>query len=254
VSWRGEEGLPYALRFLDFWHADRSRSGKSGKYRDVERTVYTDEDLQRIDGYYEAEYVRGNEARQFSDVRVGDALGPVIKGPLSVSDIISYHVAIGGPGYRADEGASKTAYKARRRIPNFYVRNEYGFWDSAQRCHWEDAWAQRLGQPAAFDIGAMRTNWMVHLVTNWMGDNAWLWRLSSSIRKFNYMGDTHLMTGVVIALDDSSGAVDISLTGTNQRGDVTCVGRASVILPTEIGRGVEIPPFDLADVPAVEAP
>jgi acyl dehydratase len=252
VSWRDEAAAPYALRFLDFWHADREHSAESGKYRNLERTVYTDEDLERIDACYEGEEVRGNAPRLFADVKVGDTVGPIVKGPLCVADIISYHVAIGWGGYGG--GASKIAYKARRRIPKFYIKNELGYWDSAQRCHWEDDWAQHLGQPAAYDYGAMRTNWMVHLITNWMGDNAWLWKLSASIRKFNYMGDAHFMTGVVTVLDESMSSATIEITGTNQRGDVTCVGSAVVILPTNPHRLVDLPSFDEADIPTAEAP
>ena len=71
------------------------------------------------------------------------------------------------------------------------MKNDLGFWDSAQRCHWDDEWAQRMGHPGAYDYGVMRTNWMVHLVTNWMGDDAWIWKISASVRKFNYLGDAH---------------------------------------------------------------
>jgi acyl dehydratase len=252
VSWRDESAAPYALRFLDFWHADREHSAESGKYRNLERTVYTDEDLERIDACYEAEEVRGNVPRLFSDVHVGDTVGPIVKGPLCVADVISYHVAIGWGGYGG--GASKIAYKARRRIPKFYIKNDLGYWDSAQRCHWEDEWAQHLGQPAAYDYGAMRTNWMVHLITNWMGDNAWLWKLSASIRKFNYMGDAHFLTGVVTALDETTSSATIEITGTNQRGDVTCLGSAVVILPTDPHRRVDLPSFDPIDIPVAEAP
>ena len=52
---------------------------------------------------------------------------------------------------------------------------------SAQRCHWDDEWAQRMGHPAAYDYGVMRTNWMAHLVTDWMGDDAWIWKVSAAV-------------------------------------------------------------------------
>lgn len=252
VSWEGADGSPYAFRFLDFWHADRDKSASAGKYRDVERPHYTEEDLARIDACYEAETVRGSEPRLIAAVQVGDEIGTIAKGPLSVTDIICYHVAIGFGGYGG--GSGKHAYKARRRMPKFYQRNELGFWDTAQRCHWEDAWAQRMGQPAAYDYGAMRTNWMVHLVTNWMGDNAWLWTLQASVRKFNYMGDTHFMSGQVTGVDEEAGTAELALRGVNQRDQLTCEGRATVILPRRPGERVELPDYDPSDVPTAEAP
>ena len=35
-----------------------------------------------------------------------------------------------------------------------------------------------------YDYGAMRETWLTHLITDWMGDDAWLWKLSCQHRKF----------------------------------------------------------------------
>ena len=93
---------------------------------------------------------------------------PIAKGPLTLTDMISYQIGVGWGAYGG--GTSKIGYKNRMRVPGFYVANDRGIPDTVQRCHWEDAYAQQLGHPAAYDYGTMRTNWMVHLVTNWMGD------------------------------------------------------------------------------------
>lgn len=252
VSWEAVDGSPYCFRFLDFWHADREKSARAGKYRSLQKAHYEDEDLARIDDCYEAEQIRGESPRLASEVLVGDELQPIAKGPLCTTDIICYHVAIGFGGYGG--GSAKLAYKTRRRMPKFYQKNSLGFWDSAQRCHWDDEWAQKMGHPAAYDYGAMRTNWMVHLITNWMGDNAWLWKLTASIRKFNYIGDTHFMSGSVVSVDPGSGHVELEIKGVNQRGEVTCDGRAVVILPTSPDARVVVPEFDPTEVPEAQAP
>src|SRR5262245_52191534 len=252
VSWEDEGGAPYAFRFLDFWHADREKSKKAGKNRELERPHYTDEDLEGIDAMYEAEVVRGAEPRLATDVQMGDELGPIAKGPISTTDVVAWHVGVGWGMYGG--GGSKVAYKNRRRIPKFYVKNERGFWDSAQRCHWDDEWAQRMGHPAAYDYGVMRTNWMVNLVTNWMGDDAWVWSMAASVRKFNYLGDTHVIAGVVREVDRSASTATIDVTGTNQRGEVTCDARVVVILPTAEGGPAAIPEYDPGQVPEASAP
>ena len=151
-------------------------------------------------------------------------------------------------------GASKIAYKNRQRIRKFYLKNELGFWDTAQRCHWEDEWAQRMGHPAAYDYGAMRTNWMVHLVTNWMGDDAWIWKVSASVRKFNYHGDTHFISGVVRDVDRAASTVTIDASGANQDGQTTCEASVVVILPAADGGAATIPDYEPAHVPDAEAP
>ena len=106
----------------------------------------------------------------------------------------------------------------------------------------------RMGHPAAYDYGVMRTNWMVHLVTNWMGDDAWVWTVSAHARKFNYLGDAHFVSGVVRDLDPTTNAVTIDVTGENQRGEVTSPGTAVVLLPSREDGGPRLP-----DPPATTA-
>jgi hypothetical protein len=86
-----------------------------------------------------------------------------------------------------------------------------------------------------------------------MGDDGWLMRQHSEIRKFNYIGDSHVLTGEVVAkrIEDGRHLVDIEMRGTNQRGDVTCPGSATIALPSrETGREVPLPtpPADLSAV------
>lgn len=242
VTWEDEAGAPYAFRYLDFWHADREKSREAGQNRDIERTVYTPEQLAELEALYEAEEVRGSTPRLISDVKVGDELGPIAKGPTSVTDVVSWHSGVGWGMYGG--GPSKLAYLNRKRVPKFYIQNQRGFWDTAQRCHWDDEWAQRMGHPAAYDYGVMRSNWMVHLVTNWMGDDAWLWKLRTAVRKFNYLGDAHVMSGVVSDVDPATNTVTIDMKGVNQRGVTTCDGRAVVILPSAAGEHAVIPDYD----------
>ena len=80
----------------------------------------------------------------------------------------------------------------------------------------------------------MRDCWLSHLVTDWMGDDGWLVSQTSQIRKFNYMGDSHVLTGEVVdkRVEDRRCLVEIEMRGTNQRGVVTCPGKATVALPS----------------------
>ena len=80
-----------------------------------------------------------------------------------------------------------------------------------------------------------------------MGDDGWLVSQSSEIRKFNYIGDAHIITGEVVdkRIEHGQCRVDIEMRGTNQRGTVTCPGRATVALPSR-----EHGPVVLPDPPA----
>jgi hypothetical protein len=103
----------------------------------------------------------------------------------------------------------------------------------------------------AYDYGVMRDCWLSHFMTDWMGDDGWLVSQGSEIRKFNYMGDSHILTGEVAGkrVEDGRCLVDIDMRGTNQRGDVTCPGRATVALPSREHGPVVLPepPADLQE-------
>jgi acyl dehydratase len=229
-------------------HTERKTAREKGKYAAIEPATYTDEDLEKFDAVYAAEKARGAETRYWEDVEVGEPLRPMAKGPLTMTDMIVFHA--GGYGFVPYAPCSnRIAYNNRQRIAPFYVKNEYGIPDVAQRVHWDSSWAQAIGNPMAYDYGVMRDCHLSHFVTDWMGDDGWLVQQSSEIRKFNYVGDTHVITGEVVGkrIDDGRCVVDIEMRGTNQRGDVTCPGTAVVALPSSEHGPVVLPeaPADL---------
>jgi acyl dehydratase len=229
-------------------HTERKTAREKGKYKDIEPATYNDEDLERLDAIYAQERPRGAEPRYWEDVSVGESLPPMAKGPLTTTDMIVFHA--GGYGFVPYEPcANRIAYKNRQRIAPFYVKNEYGIPDVAQRVHWDSAWAQAIGNPMAYDYGVMRDCWLSHFMTDWIGDDGWLVRQSSEIRKFNYMGDSHVITGEVVdkRIEDGLCLVDVEMRGTNQRDVVTCPGTATVALPSRQHGPVVLPtpPDDL---------
>jgi hypothetical protein len=75
---------------------------------------------------------------------------------------------------------------------------------------------------------------MASLVTNWMGDAAFLKRVRTQMRRFNTMGDCTWGRGKVTRkyVKDGHALVDIEIRGENQRGELTTPGLATVILPS----------------------
>ncbi len=225
-----------------FFHVEREASEKKGKYAAIEAPRYTDEDLAKIDEAYERETLRGREPRSWEDVREGEELPAIVRGPLTVTDVILWH---SGRGFGAMFGvaALRMGYKNRRRVPAFYTKNEYGAWDCAQRVHWEDARARKVGNPRSYDYGNMRTHWMVNLITSWMGDDAWLYRQSDQIRRFNYTGDTSWVHAKIVRkrIEGKHRMADLEVWVENQRGEITAPGTATVILPSREAGPVVLP-------------
>ena len=231
VNQRAEVVAVYRiLRIL----TERKTAAKKGKYKEVKPAEYTDEDIAAIDAIYEAEHVQGATTRYFEDVQVGESLGKMVKGPLTVTDVMCFHA--GGYGFVPyAPTVGRLASRNRKRIPAFYIKNEQGVPDVAQRLHWDPVWAQAIGNPMAYDYGVMRENYLYHYLTDWAGDNAIVSHVHDEIRKFNYMGDVQYITGEVTGKREEDGQclVDITCRFTNQRDEETVKATATVILPSK---------------------
>ena len=239
--WVDRAGIPVGRRDESYLSAERAGSKKAGRYANVQRQTYTPEDVARIDEVYAAEQRRGNEKRFWDDVTVGDTLTPVAKGPLTMVDVISMHMGLGLSS--SGIGPLRYNWRQRARMPAFYVSDRFGVPDVVQRVHWDHDRATELGLPTSYDYGQMRTSWLIHLVTNWMGDDAWLWKLDCQSRAFNFMGDTTICSGEVTAkrTEGIHHVVELTLAGTNQRGEITAPGTAIVLLPTRAAGSIVLP-------------
>ncbi|MGZ4756096.1 MAG: hypothetical protein ACXWA9_14390, partial [Acidimicrobiia bacterium] len=126
----------------------------------------------------------------------------------------------------------------------FFRPDDLNIPDVQQRVHWDPEWARRAGNHASYDYGRMRETWLIHLCTDWMGDDAWLWKLDCQFRKFNYVGDTHWMRGRVVRKLLAEGdrpAVELEIWGENQRGETTTPGHATILLPSRDRGDVVLP-------------
>lgn len=238
---RDEDGTLLAGQYRCMVRTERTEARRRGRDAGVRIEPYTEAQIAEIDEQYARERPRGGDPRWWEDVAEGDTLGPMVKGPLTVTDMVCWHVGMGMGLYGVKPlrlGAAN-----RRRIPRFYVPDALGVPDVAQRVHWDPDFARRAGNPTTFDYGRMRETWLIHLCTDWMGDDAWLWRLECEFRRFNYVGDTQWLDGTVVRrhLVDGRPAVEVELRATNQRGELTTPGRATILLPSRRYGPVRLP-------------
>lgn len=236
-------GLPFATHDKLFVNAERSGSRKTGRFQTLDRASYSPEEIAEIDEMYAAEQRRGSEVRYWEDVEIGEALGRVVKGPMTILDIVGHFVGRGIGDIYYPLGPLKINYKTRQKVPNFFTPDEWGVPQVQMRLHWDEKRAADLGLPGAYDFGVMRTAWMFHVVTNWMGDDAWIWKLSSRLKGFNFIGDTHILNGEVTGKEvlDGRPVAHVAVRGVSQRGDETVCGEATVILPSREHGPVVLP-------------
>lgn len=216
--------------------AERGRASSAGKYRQIPKPVYTKEDWIRILDLYDNEEVRGSEPRYWEDVQIGDKLGPMIKGPLSVRDEIAWLIGAGSTFMRAH----KIEYDFEARHPRAleYVDTEEADTpgDVPELVHILNPFARAIGVERAYDYGCQRMTWLCNLFTNWMGDEGFLWKMSGDERVFNMMGDITTFEGRVTKkyIEKGKYCVDIEAWAKNQRDEYSMPPHTStVILPSK---------------------
>lgn len=216
----------------------REKSYKAGisKYANYSKPKYTMEELQAIEQDIDKEELRGAQPRFWEDVTVEDNLTHLVKGPLTITDEITFAMGYGGPFTMANE----IAYKFRRRHPKaatYDLRTNIPEFD--ERWHFDDQFAIDKGMPAAFDFGPQRMSWMAQVVTNWMGDDGFMRKFSCRLPRLNMLGDTTWCKGQVTDkyVEDDKHLVKINLWAVNQRGETTTDGWSEVELPTREKEG-----------------
>jgi acyl dehydratase len=244
VYWN-DEGQLIAIWDADFVHTERETAAKRDSLKAArDQHVYTDDELDMVDASYAREQVRGHQVRYVEDVAVGDDLGTRYRGPLVIGDVIAW---LQGNG-RHEILPYRLNWKNRQRMGGFYARNEYGAWDSAMRVHWDDHYARSVGAPRAYDYGMLRNAWIMHSVTDWMGDDAIIVAVDDRIKGFNTLGDLTCITGSVQAIDHDGDWPEVlcEVSCTNQRSEVTASGTVRVRLPSRT-RGLPQFPDSPAD-------
>jgi len=208
----------------------RETGTKYDKLKGREVRKYSEEELQRHANLYEAERIRGSEPRYFEDIKIGEELPVLAKGPMTVTGFICYAQGWGGLYIRAN----KLAWQMQARHPATGIKNKFGIPDCPERVHWEEEFAKKVGAPGAYDYGPERCSWLSHAITNWIGDNATLTHLYSEIRRHNPEGDLLTIEGKVVNKREEKGKflVDFELEAKNQDGELSASGKATASMPS----------------------
>lgn len=196
---------------------------------------YSEVELEKIGEAIRGETRNRECTPQWEDVEVGREIPPMVRGPLTIGDMVCWQAAI-GPSYRAGGLGYLDVLKA----PHSAVKNPITGWPVKYSQQHEDfQLAAQRGMPGPFDNGVMRFAWICPLITNWMGDGGFLRRLSVQIRTPAIYGDTIWYQGTVVdkTRDETAAVVKIQITGINQVGITTTTGEAEVVLPSRASRG-----------------
>ena len=211
--------------------------------RDIYR--YSDEEIKQIEDGIEAEpEPRGKLLRYWDDVSVGEKLPQLVKGPVTLSDMMAWVVAEAKP---LSLGALvyhdlKNKYPGRIRTN---PTTNWPYWDADQE--FEDILSsQDLGLKSPPTRGQLRVCLAGQVITHWMGDDGFLRSLNVGTPGHWVYGDTMWLNGEVAQKrteqvgSETYYAIDVKLTGINQLGETILEGSGTAYLPNP-GHPVTLP-------------
>ena len=224
------------LAEADTWcfRTERDHAREKGtKYTEVQEkgvVTYTDEQLQEAYKLYANEEIRGANTRYWDDVQEGEELPVLFKGPMTVTGFIAYAQGWGGLYIRAN----KLAWQLIDAHPGVGIKNRFGVPDVPERVHWEEEFALEVGAPGAYDYGPERSSWLMHQMTNWMGDEGFLRQADCKIRRHNPAGDMLFIKAKVTKKykEGDRHLVAITQEAHNQNNELSVLGSCIVQLPT----------------------
>ena len=149
----------------------------------------------------------GDNQRFFEDIDVGTELIPVVKGPLTTTHLVRWAAANG----------------------------------NYARIHWDLPFAQlRQGLRNVVVNGSLKNQYLGQLAVNFAGEGGWFRRFYVEHRGMDYPGDVITARGTVTSLKeiDGFGQVECRMGLSNNRGEETAWGRATIVLPK---RGQTLP-------------
>lgn len=201
--------------------------GKRGKkvkeakmYQDKVRRVYTQEELdmihQNYDDQLDGKFRRGAKTRYWEEVEVGEKIPTIIKGPVDVADACARTMVSCYPYAYAIKWAVM-----REHLQHHPIDPDTGEHILRRDWHYTDHAANIFGYPYANSAGIQNEMMLVHGITDWMGDDAFVKSADSQDRRMVFFGDMTYVKGEVSKKyvdENNDHVVEVHVWGENQDG------------------------------------
>ena len=146
----------------------------------------------------------------FEDVSAGQEIPNLVKGPMSTAHLVRWCAA----------------------MENWHL------------IHYDWKYATQIDKlPDVMVNGTWKQNVMIQLLTDWVGESGWLWKINFQFRGMNVPGDLLTAWGRVAAVETRGdyGTVRLEIGLRNQTGAERTPGSATVVLPRRGGPAVPYP-------------
>ena len=213
--------------------AERSGMKAKGKYTKIQYPhPWTEDEVKKIEEEVLDEQIRGSKTRYWEDVKEGEEIPQLVKGPLGITDVISWMM-----------GGNTMMLPAHSVALRFYKNNPgMTLWhpgthtnEIIETVHWDTVASATSGLPYPYYYGAQGQSWLIQSITHWMGDDGWLKKTKSEYRKFVYLSDVVRIKGKVVKKyvdEDGEHCIDIESSAMNQREENIMPTYSTVALPS----------------------
>jgi hypothetical protein len=214
-------------------YPEEGENVNSSVYNKISHPHYSEQELETVHRHYE-EYFNGKltlgaRTRYWDDVTEGEALTPLIKGPLDIVDVIGFLCATG-----AQLGGTATKWRVVKNWRNL-KDPETGEYMPIQSFHFTDSLAHAMGFPLAMVYAAQHEAYTSEIVTNWIGDEGFVKQLVHQQRRASFQGDMAYVKGQVTRkyIENGEHLLAIEMYTENQNGVKICPSSAIVRLPSK---------------------
>jgi len=199
--------------------------------------VYSDDEIHSLEKDLDAiPPHRGNVPIYWSEVREGDKIPALVKGPVEYNSQELWEVALAQPTTAA---LGPVAHRQLLERPGRRTVNPTTDWPflDVEQAFKDLLSASALGFKMPVVRGLHRFALATQVITNWMGDLGFLRKVSLDMPNHFCYGDTMWVSGEVVKKfqervgDEDYRAVEIKLSGHNQLGQALVDGTAVVYLP-----------------------
>jgi len=165
----------------------------------------------------------GPAERSFEDTSVGDLIGPVVYGPMTVMHLMRWGAAM----------------------------------ENWHRIHYDHVFCREHEVlPGPLVNGSWKQQVLAQLLKDWAGPAGWLRAMEYEFRGMDVAGETLRAQGRVTSreVQGDYGAVRCAIEMRNSSGEATTVGEATVVLPLRLGPEVRYPACSPDEDDAASAP
>jgi acyl dehydratase len=157
---------------------------------------------------------RGDVPRYWEDIKEGQEMEPLERGVLTATEITRWQLNVVGR-------ESRVLVRKKDELVVGLARAA-----TSQLAH---------GVQDPEDFGPQRMAWLNHYMTEWMGDDGTLKKITGQVRSPNMMGDINVVKGKVTKkyIENGEHLVDCEIGIVNQGDNITAPGWATVALPSK---------------------